>query len=136
MTDLMNVTKEDMNKAVENLQTERGRASVVDFLTVLYGIISGDYMVLAEEDRTRIINEFSDRYDEAYWAGYEEAMKIANTQVNEAYWQGYNEAREAYDGTSDDDYEEPEDLENLIDPDDVDDDFGFDPYMGCYTYDC
>lgn len=77
-----------------------------------------------------------DIYDEAYWAGFEEAMKIANIQINEAYWQGYNEAREAYDGTSDDDYEEPEDLENLIDPDDVDDDFGFDPYMGCYTYDC
>lgn len=27
----------------------------------------------------------------------------------------------------DDDYEEP---------DDIDDDFGFDPYEGCYTYDC
>jgi len=105
---MISITREDMNKAVENLQTERGRASVVDFLTVLYGIISGDYMVLAEEDRIRIINEFTDRYDEAYW-------------------QGYNEAREAYDGTSDDDYEEPED---------IDDDFGYDAYMGCYTYDC
>lgn len=21
-------------------------------------------------------------------------------------------------------------------PDDIDDDFGFDPYEGCYTYDC
>lgn len=28
--------------------------------------------------------------------------------------------------------EEPEDYE----PDDIDDDFGFDPYEGCYTYDC
>lgn len=125
---MANITREDMNKAVENLQTECGRASVVDFLTVLYGIISGDYMVLAEEDRVRIINEFSDRYDEAYWTGYEE---------------GYKNAAEQFDGYSEED-DDLEDLENLIDPDDVeydepediDDDFGFDPYMGCYTYDC
>lgn len=26
--------------------------------------------------------------------------------------------------------------ENEDEPDDIDDDFGFDPYEGCFTYDC
>lgn len=34
---------------------------------------------------------------------------------------------DAWIASDDDDYDEP---------DDIDDDFGFDPYCGCYTYDC
>ena len=30
----------------------------------------------------------------------------------------------------------PCEYEEDYEPDDIDDDFGFDPYEGCYTYDC
>lgn len=36
-----------------------------------------------------------------------------------------------YDG-----YTTPEEVEDDHEPNDIDDDCGFDPYEGCYTYDC
>lgn len=33
-------------------------------------------------------------------------------------------------------YTTPEEIEEDGEPDDIDDDCGFDPYEGCYTYDC
>ena len=30
----------------------------------------------------------------------------------------------------------PEEVEDDDEPNDIDDDCGFDPYEGCYTYDC
>ena len=36
-----------------------------------------------------------------------------------------------YDG-----YTTPEEVDDEYEPNDIDDDCGFDPYEGCYTYDC
>ena len=43
--------------------------------------------------------------------------------------------REKYTLTGYSDLEQTND-ENEDEPDDIDDDCGFDPYEGCYTYDC
>ena len=57
----------------------------------------------------------------------------------------YFDARDYVDGRGnlaietvsvDDDGFDVEDFDEYEEPDDIDSDFGFDPYMGEYTYDC
>lgn len=65
---------------------------------------------------------------EACYACYEAAKTIAEMtcQTASLVWDETGEVVAFYD-PEEEDYEEPVD---------IDDDFGFDPYEGCYTYDC
>jgi hypothetical protein len=65
-------------------------------------------------------------HDAAY-ACYEAARTIAEYTNRTAYlvWDGMGEQVAGYGPAEEDD-----------EPEDIDSDFGFDPYEGCYTYDC
>lgn len=66
-------------------------------------------------------------------------MQVASVECNCGWWEVYNIdgilcAYWEEDETSflgDDESDDPDDYY-----DDYDSDFGYDPYMGCYTYDC
>lgn len=124
---MINITTTEMINAIKAFRKEGINTDYSNIIIILLGIQSGKFGVFGCDD---IANLLEETYTNGYDAGVEDcaiADRNFTEELNEAYWQGYNEAREAYDGTSDDDYEEP---------DDIDDDFGYDPYMGCYTYDC
>ena len=124
---ITNITTKEMNEAVRKFREEGIHTDYSNIITILMGIANEGYAVIHEDSIINMINDLNERIELSWADGYQRAEADMSEQVCEAYWQGYNEAREVYDGTSDDDYEEPED---------IDDDFGFDPYMGCYTYDC
>ena len=65
---------------------------------------------------------------EAAYEAYSIARKLAETLGYTCclVWDETGEVVAFYD-PEEEDYEEPAD---------IDDDFGFDPYEGCYTYDC
>ena len=136
---MINITTTEMINAIKAFRKEGINTDYSNIIIILLGIQSGNFGIFGCDDIANLLEdayidgydtgvgdcaeadrdfkqELNDAYDMGYNAGY-----------NEAYWKGYNDAREAYDGTSDDDYEEP---------DNIDDDFGYDAYMGCYTYDC
>lgn len=74
-------------------------------------------------------------------------FKIVDVVTNDVIgsFDSYFDARDYVDGRGDlaidmvsvdDDGFEVEDFDEYEEPDDIDSDFGFDPYEGCYTYDC
>jgi len=71
-------------------------------------------------------------------------VDVVTNQVIDSF-DNYFDARDYVDGCGDfaidivsvdDDGFEVEDFDEYEEPDDIDSDFGFDPYEGCYTYDC
>ena len=56
-------------------------------------------------------------------------FKVGECPDCNKYYQWYEEF--TYEG-----YTTPENIEGDDEPADIDDDCGFDPYEGCYTYDC
>ena len=123
------ITNQEMEKAVRAFRTEGIHTDYSNIITILMGIANEGYAVVHEDNIVNMINDLNERIELSWADGYQRAEADMSEKVCEAYWQGYNEAKEQYDiDLSDEDFDD--------EPADIDDDFGFDPYMGCYTYDC